>query len=65
MARMPPRGPRGGAIAADFRLELAIRNGYQLALDLRRQGGHSLLKLIALTGWAQAEARNPRPLRGL
>jgi signal transduction histidine kinase len=52
------------AIAADFEPELAIvdiglprRNGYELALDLRRLGGPSAVRLIALTGWGQAEDR--------
>jgi signal transduction histidine kinase len=51
-------------IAASFKPELAIldiglprRNGYELALDLRRQAGASPPKLVALTGWGQPEDR--------
>jgi signal transduction histidine kinase len=52
------------AIAVSFKPELAIldiglpgRNGYELALDLRRQSGLGPLKLVALTGWGQPEDR--------
>ncbi len=51
-------------IAATFKPELAIldiglprRNGYELALDLRRQAGAPAPKLVALTGWGQPEDR--------
>ena len=53
------------AIAATFKPELAIldiglphRNGYELALDLRRQSESSPPKLVALTGWGQAQDRH-------
>jgi CheY-like chemotaxis protein len=52
------------AIAADFKPQLAVldiglprRNGYELALDLRRLAQSSPPKLIALTGWGQADDR--------
>jgi signal transduction histidine kinase/ActR/RegA family two-component response regulator len=51
-------------IADSFKPEVAIldiglprRNGYELALDLRRQSGDVPPMLIALTGWGQAEDR--------
>ena len=52
------------AIAVDLKPHLAIldiglprRNGYELALDLRRMAGPSPPTLIALTGWGQADDR--------
>jgi PAS domain S-box-containing protein len=52
------------ALAIDFRPQLAIldiglpgRNGYEVALDLRRLAKSRPPKLIALTGWGQAEDR--------
>jgi PAS domain S-box-containing protein len=52
------------AVASDFKPQLAIldiglpgRNGYELALDLRRLAEARPPRLIALTGWGQAEDR--------
>ena len=52
------------AIATDFKPQLAIldiglpgRNGYELALDLRRVAEPCPPKIIALTGWGQADDR--------
>jgi PAS domain S-box-containing protein len=52
------------ALAIDFRPQLAIldiglpgRNGYEVALDLRRLAKSRPPKLIALTGWGAAEDR--------
>lgn len=60
--RDAPDGPRGLALAADFRSDLALVDiglpgidGYEVARRLRADPATQAMKLIALTGYGQAE----------
>ena len=62
--RTAPDGPSGLRVASDFRPQLAlldiglpVMDGYELAQRLREQAGPGPLRLVAVTGYGQADDR--------